>query len=275
MNVSKLLILLTLCIRLISCGERHSKIQSRQIQRVKPKPSISLPYTIDQQLPHSQTAFTEGLQYYQDELFESTGSPSNLPQSVSIYGTVDSLTGEIEVHHTLDKKYFGEGICILNDRVYQLTYKRRIGFVYDLSSKKQLKTFKIPTHEGWGLTTDGEKLMMTDGSAYIHFINPTTLKKEGGIKVYNHRGAVENLNEVEYVNGFIYANVFTTNNIVKIDIETGQVVAKINLDALKAKEDGISDNALETNGIAYRSDTKQFYVTGKMWRNIYVISLME
>jgi glutamine cyclotransferase len=259
---------------LTSC-ETESPKQSKKIKVSKQKSIINLKYAVDQVIPHSTLSFTEGLLIHDNQIFESTGSPDNLPQTKSVYGSIDTTNGNINVHNQLSSKYFGEGICILNNKVYKLTYKSREGFVYDYDTKQKLKSFQIPTKEGWGLTTDGESLIMTDGSANLHFIDPLTLEKTATVQVFNNGRPLKYLNEVEYVNGYIYANVFTTDWIVKIDIETGRVVAKLDLTDLKLDQDRLNNEALETNGIAYNPLTKKFYVTGKMWSSIYVISIFE
>lgn len=260
---------------LTSCGEDSSVKKSRKINKVKFKPTPVLKYSVDAKYPHSPASFTEGLLVHNNEIFESTGSPNNIPTAVSVYGTVNATNGQIEVHNQLESKYFGEGITILNNKVYQLTYKSREGFVYDLKTKKKIKSFQIPTKEGWGMTTDGESLIMSDGSSNLHFMDSTTLEKTGTLKVFDNGRAMNYLNELEFVDGFIYANIFTTDWIVKIDMETGKVVAKIDLTDLKLEEDKLSLDALETNGIAYNHASGKFLVTGKMWQNIYVLSLFE
>tara|TARA_R110002050_G_scaffold33007_2_gene84437 strand:- start:18433 stop:19263 length:831 start_codon:yes stop_codon:yes gene_type:complete len=259
---------------LTSCGD-STEGRSKRINKVKFQPTPILKYSVDAKYPHSSNSFTEGFLVYDNAIFESTGSPSNLPSTVSVYGTVNSSTGQIEIHNQLDTKYFGEGITILNHKVYQLTYKSREGFVYDLESRKKVKSFQIPTKEGWGMTTDGENLIMSDGSSSLYFIDTTNLEKIGTLKVFDKGRPVNYLNELEYVNGFIYANVFTTDWLVKIDIESGKVVAKIDLTDLKLAEDRLSLDAMETNGIAYNHASGKFLVTGKMWQNIYELSLFE
>lgn len=274
MNLSQITILLFLLISVTACdGEGNTK--SGKIKTHTKQVSRDLHYSVDQKIPHSPNSFTEGLLFHNGLLYESTGSPDNHPELKSVYGTVNKNTGEIDVHNTLDKSYFGEGITILNDKVYQLTYRSREGFVYNLTTRKKIKSFTIPTKEGWGMTTDGESLIMSDGSSSLHFIDPITLEKTGTLRVFNNGRPVNYLNELEYVDGFIYANIFTTDWIVKIDIGTGKVVSKLDLTNLKLAEDKLSLEALETNGIAYNTDSKKFYVTGKLWQNIYEISIFN
>lgn len=260
---------------MVSSCESEPAPRSKKLNLPKAKPTVYYKFSVDQKLPHSNNSFTEGFLFHDGHLFESTGSPKDLPNTESVYGIVDSVTGQIAIHHKLDPKYFGEGMCILNNHVFQLTYKSREGFVYDLETKKKLRSFQLPTMEGWGLTTDGESLIMTDGTANLHFMDPISLEKTGTIKVFDNGRPVRYLNEIEYVDGFIYANVFTTDWILKIDAETGKVVGRLDVTDLKLEEDKLSSTALETNGIAYNHETEQFYITGKMWKNIYVISLFE
>ena len=274
MRITSFLISAVLLLSISSC-DTTSEPKSKKLKLPKAKPVAHYKYSVDQKLPHSNNSFTEGLLLHNGLLFESTGSPDNLSTTKSVYGVVDSITGQIDVHNKLDSKYFGEGICILNNQVYQLTYKSREGFIYDLESKKKIRSFQIPTKEGWGLTTDGDNLIMTDGSANLHFLDPNTLEKVGTVKVFDQGRPVRYLNEVEYVDGYVYANVFTTDWILKIEAETGKVVARIDVTDLKLAEDQLSTKALETNGIAYNKNTNQFYVTGKMWQNIYVITIFE
>lgn len=257
----------------VSCDTGTTN-NSKKIKSSKRKPTPEIKYSVDAKIPHSKNSFTEGLLFHNGVLFESTGSPEDLPTTVSVYGEV-SATGEIVVHNQIDKKYFGEGITILNNKVYQLTYQSRTGFVYDLETKKQLRTFQIPAKEGWGMTTDGESLIMSDGSSSLHFINPNTLEKTATLKVFDNGRPVNYLNELEFVNGFIYANIYTTDWLVKIDLNNGKVVGKVNLTDLKLEQDKLSIDALETNGIAYNPANQKFYVTGKMWQNIYVLNLFE
>lgn len=274
MNLSQVTTFVLLVISFTAC-ESHDSSKSRKIKTKTNQVSFDLKYSVDKKIPHSPDSFTEGLLFYKGELYESTGSPDNHPELKSVYGTVNQSNGEIDIHNSLDPEYFGEGITILNDKVYQLTYKSREGFVYDLSSRKKIKSFTIPTKEGWGLTSDGDNLIMSDGTSNLHFINPITLEKTGTLRVLNNSRPVNYLNELEYVDGFVYANIFTTDWIVKIDIETGHVVTKLDLTNLKLEEDKLSSNALETNGIAFNPENNKYYVTGKLWQNIYEISIFN
>lgn len=229
-------------------------------------------YTIENQYPHDITSFTEGFLFHEGKLFESTGATDNLPQTRSLFGIVDLKTGKIDVKAELDKHiYFGEGITFLNGKVFQLTYKNKTGFIYDAKTFKELGKFTYTNNEGWGLTTDGKSLIMSDGTSYITYLDPTSFAVTKILDVAENNYVLENINELEYINGFIYANIWMTNSIVKIDPNTGDVVAKIDLSDLSRRSKEINPGALEMNGIAYDSISNKILVTGKMWPTIYEI----
>ncbi|MDW3194277.1 MAG: glutaminyl-peptide cyclotransferase [Cytophagales bacterium] len=223
--------------------------------------------------PHDRTAFTEGLLFHQGQLFESTGA-SNVPGTRSLFGEFNLATGEIAIKVELDAtSYFGEGITFLKDRVYQLTYTSRKGFVYDATTFQLIQEFTIPSKEGWGMTTDGQSLIMSDGTNQLTYLGPDDLQVSKKIKVIEGHYARDDLNELEYVDGYIYANVFTTNEIVKIDPKNGQVVGKLDLTSYTADAKNTFNGSLEMNGIAYHPDRKSFFFTGKMWPKVYEIRL--
>jgi glutamine cyclotransferase len=173
----------------------------------------------------------------------------------------------------LDKHaYFGEGIVFLHDKVYQLTYKTKIGFIYDAKTFKKLGDFTFPSEQGWGMTTDGTSLIMSDGTSTLTWLNPADFKVTKTIHVTDESGQVENVNELEFINGFIYSNVYEENYIVKIDPATGNIVGKINLQSLDDEAKQRYPGRMQMNGIAYDSVTNKIYVTGKLWPNIYEIS---
>lgn len=231
-----------------------------------------LNYSLINTLPHDSTSFTEGFLIHDGQLFESTGYTENLPQTKSLFGSVDLKTGKINVKVEIDKtKYFGEGICFLNNKVFQLTYKNQIGFIYDAKTFKPKGQFGYLSKEGWGLTTDGKSLIMSDGTNNLTYINPETLQITKTLSVSENNFAVDYLNELEYIKGFIYANVYTTHHIVKINPETGNVVAKMDIEELFATAQKRYPYALETNGIAYDSIQNKVYVTGKLWPCMFEI----
>jgi glutamine cyclotransferase len=230
-------------------------------------------YTVVRQLPHDTSAFTEGLLFHEGQLYESTGTDSLMPEDRrSLFGVVDTLTGKISPKAELDrKKFFGEGICFLGDKVYQLTWKTKLGFIYDARSFKKLGEFTIPVNEGWGMTTDGTHLMMSDGSSNVSYVDPQTFHVVRVLTVSDNNGPVGNVNELELIHGFLYANEWQTDYILKIDTATGKVLGKLDLSSLSTEARAKYGQSAELNGIAYDSATGKVYVTGKLWPTIYEI----
>ena len=223
--------------------------------------------------PHDTTSYTEGFLFHDGHLYESTGYDSSFPSTRSLFGIVDLKTGKIDVKSELDKyRYFGEGIVFLHDKVYQLTYKTKIGFVYDAGTFKKLGEFTFPSAEGWGLTTDGVSLIMSDGTSGMTWLDPSDFKVIKTIHVTDENGQVDNVNELEFINGFIYANVYGKNYILKVDPATGNVVGRINLSSIDDEAMHRYPGRMQMNGIAYDSVSNKIYVTGKLWPNIYEIS---
>jgi glutaminyl-peptide cyclotransferase len=221
--------------------------------------------------PHDTTSYTEGFLFYKGLLFESTGHTSSYPSSRSAFGPVDLKTGRIDIKAEIDKnRYFGEGIAFLKERIYQLTDTTHIGFVYNAESFKKLGSFTYDG-EGWGLTTNGQYLIMSNGSSNIYYREPSTFKIIKTLNVTDNNGAVQNINELELIQGFIYANQWLTDNILKIDTITGKVVGEMDLTSLKTESKIKYPFSEETNGIAYDSVNNKVYVTGKLWPLIYEI----
>ncbi len=229
-------------------------------------------YAVRSVYPHDTTSFTEGLLVHEGKLYESTGSPNELPQTKSLFGAVDLKTGTIDKKVELERqKYFGEGLVFLNGKIYQLTYQTKVGFVYDAKTFKKLSEFTFPSKEGWGMTTDGTSLIMSDGTNTLTYLDPNSFQTVKTISVTDEDGPVMNVNELEVIKGSIYANVYTTNTIIKIDPNTGKVIGKIDLSSLANEAKVKYPGSLEMNGIAYDSTTDKVYVTGKMWPKIYEI----
>ncbi len=231
-------------------------------------------YSVVKTLPHDTSAYTEGFLFHDGQLYESTGTDSDWgPSRRSLFGIVDTLTGKIRTKVEIDKKkYFGEGIVFLKDKVYQLTYKTKVGFIYDARTFKKLGEFKFPSEEGWGMTTNGADLIMSDGSSNITWLDPDSFQPVKILNVTDNNGPVSNINELELIKGYMYANQWTTNYILKIDTASGKVLGKIDLGALaeSAKNDYAGSEVL--NGIAYDPANGAIYVTGKLWPHIYEIS---
>jgi glutaminyl-peptide cyclotransferase len=236
------------------------------------KATPKLGYTVVNKYPHDVNAFTEGLFFHNGKLIESTGSPENLPQTRSLFGVVDLGTGRIDVKAELDRNtYFGEGVVIHGDKLYQLTWRNQTGFIYDAGSFRRIGQFSYPNREGWGLTTDGKSLIMSDGTFNLTYLNPASLAVEKVLPVTREGFGLDHLNELEWVDGYIYANVWMTNRIVKIDPATGVVVAECDLSELAQEAAKTNPGLSEMNGIAYNAETKQLLVTGKMWPHYYEI----
>lgn len=253
-----------------ACAKEKHTSESSNVKEIS-----SMNYAHVADYPHDQQAFTEGLLFHEGKLYESTGA-SNVQGTRSLFGEVDLTTGKIATKVELDPEtYFGEGITFLNGLVYQLTYTSRKGFVYDAKTFEQIGEFTIPSKEGWGMTTDGKSLIMSDGTNELTYLDPETLQVSRKIKVKEGYYARDLLNELEYVDGHIYANVFTTNEIVKIDPENGSIVAKLDLSAYANDARNTSPEALEMNGIAYHTGKKTFFITGKMWPKIYEIKVSQ
>jgi glutamine cyclotransferase len=231
-------------------------------------------YNIINTYPHDAKAYTQGLEFYNGFLYEGTGR-----QGESYIRKVDLETGKVLQQKELDPQYFGEGITIFNNKLYQLTWKSGIGFIYNLETFEQEKEFKYTkSREGWGLTNDGKNLIKTDGTERIWFLNPETLLEENYIEAYTNKRKVENLNELEYINGLIYANVWQQNSILIVNPTNGKVEGVANLNSLKdliSKEQRLEESDDVLNGIAYDKENKRIFVTGKHWGKLYEIELIK
>jgi glutamine cyclotransferase len=218
-------------------------------------------YKVINAYPHDEEAFTQGLVFAGGHLYEGTG----------LYGSstlrkVTLETGGVLQIHRLPRQFFGEGITIYGNRIIQLTWQSRLGFVYDKDSFRVLRKFRYST-EGWGITHDGKHLIMSDGTATLYFLDPETFKKIGQVKVRDAKGPVNGLNELEYVRGEIYANVWQKHCIARISPKTGTVIGWIDLGGL-CTWNGV------LNGIAYDTEHDRLFVTGKLWPYIYEIKFI-
>lgn len=262
--------LLALAATILSCNA-DTMYNEKNEDRISNSPSL-IPFALISKFSHDVTAFTEGFTFENGVLYESTGSPNELPQTKSIVGVVNLSNGKIDTKIELNKeKYFGEGISFLKDKLYQLTYLNNICFVYDSKSFKKIAEHRFLNKEGWGLTTDGKNLIMSDGTNKLTYIDPTNFKPIKTMQIFESGIARDSLNELEYINGYIYANVWMNNYICKIDTSTGNVVGKIDLNSIALYEKLTNKNCDVLNGIAYDSSKNKIYVTGKLWKNIYQI----
>jgi len=244
----------------------------------KPAEPISIPATTDaapaqmaftvvKMYPHNPKSFTEGLEYHDSVLYEGTGV-----EKESRLAIVSLTTGKDLKTLRLTDEYFGEGITLLNGKIYELTYKSGKAFVYDAKTFKKLKEFTYEG-EGWGLTNNGKEIIMSNGSSNIVYRNPETFAITKTIDVTNEKGSIERINELELVDGFIYANVWETNFIIKINPETGKVVGIADFSGLLEQYvPGITQEQHDVlNGIAYDKVGKRFFFTGKYWPKLFEI----
>jgi glutamine cyclotransferase len=225
----------------------------------------SIGYMVITSYPHDTSSFTQGLVFYNGQLLESTGNHGKSKILVT-----DIKSGKALKQISLDSMYFGEGLAVLRDTIYQLTYKENVVHVYTKDLKK-IKEFTINT-DGWGLTTDGTNLIASDGSSNLYYYQPSTFRLLRTQGITENGSPAPNINELEYINGFIYANQWQYNYILKIDLSNGQVVGKLDLKELGDRAKAKNPNEQWLNGIAYDSTTKKIYVTGKYWPELYEIS---
>jgi glutaminyl-peptide cyclotransferase len=219
--------------------------------------------------PHDRTAFTEGLFYLDGWLYESTG------QGVRpAIRKVDLATGRVVQGRDIAPMFFGEGIVAWKGRLIELTWVNHIGFIYDLKTFQPLGSFTYPG-EGWALTEDGRRIIMSDGTPQLRFLDPATLKETGRLTVTADGVPVKNVNELEWVKGEIYANIWLTNRIARIDPTSGKVVGWIDLTGLMSPQQVGEDADAVANGIAYDAAHDRLFVTGKLWPRLYEIRLVR
>ncbi len=224
-------------------------------------------YEIVNTYPHDVEAFTQGLVYLDDGLYEGTGQ-----WGASTLREVALESGAVLRSHALESQYFGEGITVLNDRVYQLTWQEQTGFVYNRRTFEPVQTFNY-SHEGWGITHDGSRLIVSDGTSTLYFWDPQTLQEVGRVTVRDHEGPLNRLNELEYINGEVWANVWLTDLIARISPETGEVLGYIDLTGLLDTRN-LQEPVDVLNGIAYDAENDRIFVTGKLWPTLFEVRII-
>jgi glutamine cyclotransferase len=225
-------------------------------------------YQIINIYPHDRQAYTQGLVYEDGYMYEGTGQ-----RGKSSLRKIKPETGDLLASLNLPPDLFGEGVCIFKDEIIQLTWTSGIGFVYDKDSFKFLNRFRYNT-QGWGLTTNGKDLLMSDGTEKIHLIEPKYFTEFSSIEVYDQNGPLRNLNELELIDGKLYANIYTTDKVAVIDPDTGKVLAYINFTGLLEKRDLRPDTDV-LNGIAYDKDHDRLFVTGKNWPKLFEVKIVK
>ena len=260
-NMKRLLFAIFLSIFAMACSSQPKRATSVP-QIVEP---VKYTYSVKAVYPHDTNSYTQGLQFVDGVLWEGTGEWGK-----SVLQKVDLQSGKKEVLATLPKSEFGEGITVLGDKVYQLTWTNNKVHVYDLQGK-HLKDMRY-VGEGWGLTSDGESLYMSNGTTDIYKVNPETFKREGKITVTLRGEAVNFINELEWIDGRIWANVYTTDYVVIINPQTGVVEGMIDFTGL-LKEEDMTERTDVLNGIAYDAEGKRIFVTGKLWNKLFEVEI--
>ncbi len=227
-------------------------------------------YEIINEYPHDNTAYTQGLEFYKDTLYESTGRKGH-----SSLRKVDYRTGKVLQKIALEDQYFGEGITIMDNKIFQLTWQSGVGFIYDLHQFKKIGSFKYnESKEGWGLCNDGNKIFKSDGTQKIWFLNPETMAEEGYFETVTNTSIFNRANELEYVDGKIYANVYQKESVMIIDAQSGAIEGVVNFGGLKERV--TQHQALDVlNGIAYHPERKTFFITGKNWDKLFEVNILK
>ena len=274
----QLLFLPLLCLADFTADAASPQAETRQstarAASAEPAAPVVYSYEIVQTYPHDPQAYTQGLVYRDDFLYEATGPLNGYSGPGSSIRKVDLQSGRVLQIRHVEEPVFGEGIAIFADRLIQLTWKSGRGFVYDLETFNPIAQFSYAT-QGWGLTHDGERLIMSDGTSTLYFRDPLTLKETGRVQVRVGETPVANLNELEYIDGEVYANISRTDYIARIDPRSGQVVAWIDLRGLLGNEDRAGRRVEVLNGIAYDARNDRLFVTGKWWPKLYEIKLVR
>lgn len=237
-------------------------------------PPVAYTYEVVNSYPHATDAYTQGLEFYKGKLYESTGHYGQ-----SSLRLVDLETGEVQRSISLAPTYFAEGITILNDKIYQLTWKEDVGFIYDVDTFEKIGEFAYnESEQGWGLANNGKNIYKSDGTEKIWILNPVTLAEESYIQTLTHRTVSTQLNELEWVEGKIYANTYQKDGVAIINPANGAIEGVINFQGLRdllgntADLDPVND---VLNGIAYNPETKKLYVTGKDWDRLFEVKIIK
>ncbi len=243
---------------------------SKKIKVLAPNAPALYTYEIINEFPHDIKAYTQGLEFHRGIIYESTGKKRR-----SSLRKVDYITGEVLQQIDLENTQFGEGITVMNGKIFQLTWQNGIGFVYDLNDFKKTGSFQYgQSKEGWGLCNDGKKIYKSDGTEKIWFLNPDTLAEEGYIQTVTNTSVFNMANELEFVDGKIYANVYQKPSMMIIDAKSGAIEGVINFGGLKEKVTKHAELDV-LNGVAYHPERKTFFVTGKNWDKMFEVKIRK
>ena len=261
------LLILALALACLQCnGGAGANLPANTAKTAANAPPVNYGFTVVNIWPHDSAAFTQGLIFAGGKFYEGTGQEGH-----SSLRLVEPQTGKVLKKLDVPEPYFAEGITLLNNKIYQLTWQHGIGFIYDAQKMEQIGRFDY-NGEGWGITTDGHSLIMSDGSNLLKFLDPDSFRVTKTIAVRDGNRPVNELNELEYVNGEIYANIWHDNRIVTIDPQTGRITGWIDLTGLLPPGD-VTDPEAVLNGIAYEPAEKRLFVTGKLWPRLFEIQL--
>lgn len=234
---------------------------------ITPKP---MKFEIEEKYNHDTKRFTQGFEFNNGKLYEGTGE-----YGMSAIYSYDVKTEKLYSNKNIDDQYFGEGITIIDNKLFQITYKNKKGFVWDVKTLELVREFGYASSEGWGLTNNGKELIMSDGTSFITFLDPNTFSITRKIEVIDDKQSIANINELEYVDGYIYANIWQTNYIIKIEESSGKVISVANLSDFESIAKMKYYNIDVLNGIAYNKEEDSFYLTGKFWPYIFKTKLKE
>jgi len=249
-------------------GDKRPQVITHFVTIISDIEPILYGYRVINKFPHDQTAYTQGLIYHNNYFYESTGVEGR-----STLRKVEPRTGEPVKVHNVESKFFAEGLTMHDGLLFQLTWRRNVGFVYDLESLEEIRRFHY-TMQGWGLTGNGEELILSDGTNKLYFLDPAYFNVLSSVEVYDDKDYVWQLNELEYINGEIWANIYMSDRIARIDPSTGKVLAYIDLAGILPRNEKHPEIA-ELNGIAWDEDNERLFVTGKNWPSLFEIRLVR
>lgn len=256
-----------------SCGGEKETAREETISETTEEVQINIPFVLVKAYPHNTADYTQGLQFVDGAMYESAGQYGK--SRVCKY---ELETGKLLNEYKMDDKYFGEGLTVMGDKIYIITWQEQTGIVLDKKSFNLLGTFQLQTREGWGLTNDSTYLIYSDGTSNLYFLNPATFTEVKRVEVMDKYGPVTNINELEYINGYVYANQYETELILKIEPNSGKVVGQSDLSRLRLQA-GIPANTHMPgqpevlNGIAYDKENNRLFITGKNWPKILEVKL--